>query len=46
MDKNRVWAEVYLDAIKSNMDAMHENLKPGTKMMAVFKGGWLWPWCC
>lgn len=37
MDKNRVWAEVYLDAIKSNMDAMHENLKPGTKMMAVLK---------
>lgn len=37
MDKNRVWAEVDLDAIKNNMEAMHENLKPGTKMMAVLK---------
>ena len=34
---DRVWAEVDLDAIRFNMDAMHRNLKPGTKMTAVIK---------
>ncbi|MCR5655572.1 MAG: alanine racemase [Lachnospiraceae bacterium] len=34
---DRVCATIDLDAMLSNMDAMHQNLKPGTKMLAVIK---------
>ena len=34
---DRVWAEIDLDAALFNMEAMHRNLKPGTKMTAVIK---------
>lgn len=34
---DRVWAEVDLTAARSNMENMHRNLKPGTKMIAVIK---------
>lgn len=34
---DRVRADIDLDAIIYNMDRMHENLKPGTKMMGVIK---------
>ncbi len=34
---DRVWAEVNLSAAMSNMENMHRNLKPGTKMIAVIK---------
>lgn len=34
---DRVWAEVDLDAALYNMESMHRNLKPGTKMTAVIK---------
>ena len=34
---DRVWAEVDLDAALYNMERMHQNLKPGTKMAAVIK---------
>ncbi|MCR5053606.1 MAG: alanine racemase [Lachnospiraceae bacterium] len=37
MDKNRVWAEVDLDHILFNMNSMHENLKPDTRIYAVLK---------
>ncbi len=37
MDKNRVWAEVDLDHILFNMESMHDNLKPDTRMYAVLK---------
>ncbi len=33
----RVYAKVDLDAIVSNMESMHKNLKPGTQMAAVIK---------
>ncbi len=33
----RVWAEVDLGAIRFNMESMHQNLHPGTKMTAVIK---------
>ena len=33
----RVYARVDLDAIRRNMDSMHHNLLPGTKMAAVIK---------
>lgn len=34
---DRVWAEIDLDAALFNMEAMHRNLKPGTRMTAVIK---------
>ncbi len=34
---DRVWAEIDLDAALYNMEAMHRNLKPGTRMTAVIK---------
>ena len=37
MDRNRVWAEVDLDAIRENLSAMHENMKPDCSIMAVLK---------
>ena len=37
MEYNRVWAEIDLDAIHHNLEAMHENLKPDTKICAVIK---------
>ncbi len=33
----RGYAAVNLDAVKSNMDSMHDNLAPGTKMLGVIK---------
>lgn len=33
----RVYAEIDLDALHANMEAMHGNLKPGTRMFAVIK---------
>ena len=37
MDRNRVWAEVDLDAIRENLDAMHDNMDPDCTIMAVLK---------
>ena len=37
MDLNRVWAEINLDAVMHNLEAMHENLNDDTKIMAVVK---------
>ena len=37
MKSGRVHAEIDLNAILYNMDSMHKNLKPGTKMAAVIK---------
>ena len=37
MKSGRVYAEIDLNAILYNMDSMHKNLKPGTKMAAVIK---------
>ena len=37
MDYNRVWAEINLDHIKDNLEAMHQNLPKETKIMAVIK---------
>ena len=34
---NRIRADIDLDAILYNMESMHKNLKPGTKMAAVIK---------
>lgn len=34
---DRVWAEIDLQAAVANMESMHRNLKPGTKMIAVIK---------
>ena len=34
---DRVWATVDLGAIESNIEGMHRNLRPGTKMCAVIK---------
>lgn len=34
---NRVYADIDLDAVIYNMESMHQNLKPGTKMTAVIK---------
>lgn len=34
---DRVWAEIDLNAALFNMESMHRNLKPGTKMTAVIK---------
>ena len=34
---NRVKAEINLSAIRSNLDALHSNLKPGTRVMGVIK---------
>ena len=33
----RVYAQIDLDAIHNNMEQMHRNLKPGTKMIGVIK---------
>lgn len=33
----RVYAEINLDAIRNNMEQMHGNLSPGTKMVGVIK---------
>ena len=35
---SRVKALVDLDAVAYNFEAMHKNIKPGTKMIAVVKG--------
>ncbi|MDD6352552.1 MAG: alanine racemase [Lachnospiraceae bacterium] len=37
MDYNRVWAEINLDNIRDNLEAMHQNLPKETKIMAVVK---------
>ena len=37
MPSSRIYAEINLDHISDNFDKMHENLKPGTLMMAVIK---------
>ncbi len=34
---DRVWAEIDLQAAVENMENMHQNLRPGTKMIAVIK---------
>ncbi len=34
---SRVYAEIDLDAVRFNMESMHRNLKPDTKMAAVIK---------
>ncbi len=34
---DRVWAEIDLQAAVDNMEHMHQNLRPGTKMIAVIK---------
>ncbi len=34
---DRVWAEIDLQAAVDNMENMHQNLRPGTKMIAVIK---------
>lgn len=36
-DYERVWAQIDLDAICYNMEQMHRNLQPGTKMLGVIK---------
>ncbi len=36
-DYQRVWAQVDLDAVLYNMESMHRNLTPGTKMIGVIK---------
>ena len=36
----RVYAQIDLDAIHNNMEQMHRNLKPGTKMIGVIKTVW------
>ena len=33
----RVWANIDLDAIRFNMEQMHQNISPDTKMMGVIK---------
>ena len=33
----RVYAQIDLDAIHNNMEQMHRNLPPGTKMIGVVK---------
>lgn len=37
MSKNRVYAGVDLDAVLYNMESMHNNIEPNTKMCAVIK---------
>ena len=37
MDKYRVYAGIDLNAVRYNMESMHQNLKEGTKMAAVIK---------
>lgn len=37
MEKYRVYAGIDLDAVRYNMESMHNNLKEGTKMAAVIK---------
>lgn len=37
MERYRVYAGIDLDALRYNMESMHQNLKKGTKMAAVIK---------
>ena len=37
MSNERICAEIDLSAIRYNMDSMHGNLRPGTRMIAVIK---------
>ncbi len=37
MEYNRVWAEINLDALLHNLEAMRENIDPDTKICAVVK---------
>lgn len=37
MEFDRIYAEIDLDHIEENMEAMQENLRPGTKMFGVVK---------
>ena len=37
MSKNRVYAGVDLDAVLYNMESMHQNIEPDTKICAVIK---------
>ena len=37
MSNERICAEINLSAISYNMESMHRNLNPGTKMIAVIK---------
>ena len=37
MNKSRVYAGIDLDALRYNMESMHNNLKEGTKIAAVIK---------
>ena len=34
---DRVWADVDLDAVRFNMEQMHSNISPATKMMGIIK---------
>ena len=34
---DRVWADVDLDAVRFNMEQMHGNISPTTKMMGIIK---------
>ena len=36
-ENKRLYLKIDLDAIRFNMESMHRNLKPGTKMLAVVK---------
>ena len=36
-ENKRLYLSIDLDAIRFNMESMHKNLKPGTKMLAVVK---------
>jgi alanine racemase len=36
-ENKRLYLKIDLDAIRFNLESMHRNLKPGTKMLAVVK---------
>ena len=37
MEFDRIYADIYLDRIEKNMEAMQKNLRPGTQLIGVVK---------
>lgn len=43
---SRVCANIDLSAIMHNMEAMHQNIDPNTKIYGGDQSRWLWSWGC
>ncbi len=44
MEKYRVYAGIDLDAVRYNMESMHNNINKDTKDCCGRQGGWVWSW--